>query len=72
MQSLQATQTAHSTIDLLLDKGASKLYDRYITAKLPQHVHLQNDTSFYNNLGLHTAPQPIRSDINKVPVSAVQ
>lgn len=35
---MSLAQTNHSvncTIDFLLDKGAAKLYDKYITQKLP-------------------------------------
>ena len=46
-------QSVNCTIDILLDKGASKLYDKYINQKLPQHTHVQNNATFYNNLSLN-------------------
>jgi hypothetical protein len=41
-----ATSSIHATIDCILDRGAEKLYDRYITGKLPSHLsgHLQSTT----------------------------
>lgn len=37
----EATNIAFSTIDSVLDKGADRLYNRYITAKIP--THMSND-----------------------------
>ena len=35
----QTTLSVYSTVDLLLDRGASQLYDKYLNNKLPQHTH---------------------------------
>lgn len=37
----KTTSTVSSTIDNILNRGAEKLYERYITAKIP--VHMNND-----------------------------
>ncbi len=72
---MSLSQTAHSvnsTIDLILSKGATKLYDKYLANKLPQHVYLQNHATFYNNLDLNTIVPAEKGPVNVVPVTNVQ
>jgi len=68
-------QTHHSvnaTIDLLLDKGAMQLYDKYLNNKLPQHAHKQNNSTLYNNLCLNEVIHSKRDVINLSPLTLVE
>lgn len=38
-----ATISASKAIDILLDRGAEKLYDKYLQQKLPNHASHLND-----------------------------
>lgn len=68
----QTTHTVNSTLELLLDKGALKLYDKYLNNKLPQHTHKQNNSTFYNNLSLNEVIQPKRDIINSSPITMIE
>ena len=71
MQRNYAVHSATNTIDIVLDKGAEKLYDKYLNQKLPNHTNSQNSTMFANNFNLHEITKPTRSSIEAVPFSFV-
>ena len=64
--------SVNATIDLLLDKGALHLYDKYLSNKLPQHTHKQNNSTFYNNLTINELIHSKRDVINSSPVTIVE
>lgn len=69
---MQGTHAVSGAIDLLLEKGAHRLYDRYLDQKLPDHTQVQNATMFHNNIALHQVPKPSRDKIESVPLVIVQ
>lgn len=64
--------SVNATIDLLLDKGAMQLYDKYLNNKLPQHAHKQNNSTLYNNLCLNQVIHSKRDVINSSPLTLVE
>ena len=48
----RTTHTIHSTIDTILDKGASTLYNKYISNKIPQHL----TTNLHHYIGTEMNP----------------
>lgn len=71
MQRNHATHVASNTIQLVIEKGAGKLYDKYLNQKLPAHSSEQNKSTFENNLKLHGILKPERDRIESVPLVIV-
>jgi hypothetical protein len=67
MQINYAVHSATNTIDIVLERGAEKLYDRYLSQKLPDHTHSQNHALFNRNINLHEVAKPIKEPIETVP-----
>ena len=67
-----AVHSASTTIDIVLDRGAEKLYDKYLNQKLPDHSHAQNNTMFMKNLNLHEVVQPERATIESIPLTTIE
>lgn len=44
----EATSAARSTIESVYSRGADKLYDRYITTKIPAHMSNDFDKTIHN------------------------
>lgn len=65
---MQGTHAVGGAIDLLLERGAHRLYDKYLDQKLPDHTQVQNATMFDNNLALQHVPKPSRDNIESVPL----
>ena len=61
-----ATIHVGNTIDNILEKGANKLYDRYLQHKLPQHTHGLNDVQIQNNLKMETIKHSLKAEIETV------
>ena len=63
MQANYAVHSATNTIDVVLEKGAEHLYDKYLNQKLPDHTHQQNATMFVKNLNMQEVSKPGRAKI---------
>lgn len=60
---MQGTYAVSNAVDLLLEKGAHQLYNKYLNQKLPDHAQAQNSTMVDNNMALHQVPKPNRDKI---------
>lgn len=72
MQANNAVHLAANTIDIVLEKGAEKLYNKYLGQKLPDHANTQNSTMLVNNLNMHEIAKPARRNIESVPLTVVE
>lgn len=61
-----ATITAAKAIDTLLDRGAEKLYDKYLQQKLPNHASHLNDQQMQANIKTLSIKQPQKQSIDRV------
>lgn len=66
-----ANHSASCAIDMLIDRGAAKLYETYVCKKLPAHTNSQNAATLYNNLSLHSVKQDRRTEVNAVAITGV-
>ena len=61
-----ATITAAKAIETLLDRGAEKLYDKYLQQKLPNHASHLNDQQIQANIKTLSIKQPQKQSIDRV------
>jgi hypothetical protein len=45
-----ATLSVGRAVETILDRGAEKLYDKYLEQKLPNHAHNLSDEQFQKNI----------------------
>jgi hypothetical protein len=67
-----ATMTVSRAVDTILDRGAEKLYDKYLEQKLPFHTYERNDDQFQNNLKILSVQYSQHEKMEVVATKAVQ